>query len=104
MNLMLGNQGDPILLVSVKQEYSPKHFDFYVINGDWDGSFYNGHVTVWHPSNPWTSLEKTEILTDNQDRLRGNYTEVFNNFQNPDYIAPMPKPFKWTNMDDDIPF
>ncbi len=102
---MLGTDERPSLLVEVEKEYSPTHFDFYVVNGAWDGTFYNGHVTIWHPDRPWTELEKTEILTNNQDRLRGKYRDVFQYFQDPNYIAPTPKkvelPADW---DDDIPF
>lgn len=105
MRLMLGTKDCPSLLVNVDQERSPDDFDFWVVNGAWPGVFYYGHVTVLHPDTPWTELIKTEILTDNQDRLRGDYQEVFNNFHNPNYIAPKPKkvalPFSW---DDDIPF
>lgn len=103
MRLMLGTKNKPSLLVEVEQEYLPTHFEFYVVNGGWEGTFNNGHVTVWHPSHPWTDLDKTEILSDNQDRLRGDYNDVFSNFDNPDYVAPTPKalPAWW---DDDIPF
>ena len=54
-----------------------------------------------------SSLEKVEILCDNQDRLRcsiGEYQEVFNNFSDLDYIAIKPKVVKFDDMDDDIPF
>lgn len=108
MRLMLGTLERPSLLVSVHQEHSSNHFEFWVINGCWDGTFNNGHVTVWHPDNPWTDLEKTEILSDNQDRLRcgrDEYQEVFNNFDNPDYVAPKPIKFEQpASWDDDIPF
>ena len=103
MRLMLGTKEYPSLLVDIEQEYTPTHFEFYVVNGAWAGTFYNGHVTVWHPDRPWTELSKTEILCDNQDRLRGKYQDVFDNFDNPNYVAPAPKalPDWW---DDDIPF
>jgi hypothetical protein len=108
---MLGTKDRPSLLVEVEQEYSPTHFEFWVVNGAWEGTYTNGHVTVWYPDGPWTELDKTEILCDNQDRLRSNpnldhhYQEVFDNFHNLDYVAPRPKkvelPADW---DDDIPF
>ena len=110
MRLMLGTKERPELLVNVKQEHSPTHFEFWVVNGNWDGTFYNGYVTVHHPWNPWSELEKTEILCDNQDRLRssdwsGGYQEVFNNFHDESYVAPKPKPVKYpASWDDDIPF
>ncbi len=104
MRLMLGTQDCPSLLVDVEQEYSPTHFEFWVINGAWKGTYTNGHVTVWHPWEPWSELGQTEILCDNPDRLRGGYQEVFNNFNNVDYIAPEYKKVVFANMDDDIPF
>ena len=110
MRLMLGTKERPSLLVTVKQEYSPSHFDFWVVNGNWDGTFYNGYVTVHHPYNPHSSLDKVEILCNNQDRLRssdwsGGYQEVFNNFDNLNYIAPKPEKIVYpASWDDDIPF
>lgn len=104
MRLMLGTPERPSLLVELEQEHSPTHFEFWVVNGAWNGTFHNGHVTIWHPDRPWTELSKTEILCDNQDRLRGNYQEVFNNFGNPDYVAPNHKVVHFDDMDDDIPF
>ena len=105
MRLMLGTKDQPSLLVSVDQEYNPTHFEFCVVNGCWHGTYHNGHVTVWHPDQPWTELDKTEILCDNQDRLRGEYQDVFNNFDNPEYVAPKRDKYyvpDW--LDDDIPF
>jgi hypothetical protein len=110
MRLMLGTEERPSLLVDIQQEFSPTHFEFWVVNGCWEGTYTNGYVTVWHPDNPWTNLDKTEIVCDNQDRLRttgewGAYQEVFDNFNNPDYIAPKPdKYFVPACWDDDIPF
>jgi len=109
MRLMLGTKDKPSLLVNVKQEHSPTHFEFWVVNGNWDGTFYNGYVTVHHPYNPHSSLDKVEILCDNQDRLRssdwsGGYQAVFNNFHDETYMAPKPKPVVYDDMDDDIPF
>jgi len=109
MRLMLGTAERPSLLVNVGQEYSPTHFDFWVVNGAWDGTYYNGYVTVHHPYNPHSSLDKVEILCNNQDRLRssdwnGEYQEVFNNFHDENYVAPKRKPVVFADMDDDIPF
>ena len=103
---MLGTKDRPSLLVDIEQEHSPTHFEFWVVNGAWEGTFYNGHVTVYGcPSGDYSSLDKVEVLTDNQDRLRGDYQDVFNNFDNPEYVAPKPEkvvlPADW---DDDIPF
>lgn len=108
---MLGTTERPSLLVNIKQEYSPTHFDFWVVNGNWDGTYYNGHVTVYGcPSGDYSSLDKIEILCNDQDRLRssdwsGGYETVFENFSNPNYIAPKPKKFVTPpGWDDDIPF
>ena len=108
---MLGTKERPSLLVNVKQEYSKDHFDFWVVNGNWDGTFQHGYITIWDcPSGDYSSLDKIEILCDNQDRLRssdwsGGYQTVFDNYNNPDYVAPTPKkvvlPADW---DDDIAF
>lgn len=106
MRLMLGTKDRPSLLVSVEQEHTPSHFEFLVINGMWEGTFYNGHVTVRGcPSGDYSSLDLVEVLCDNPDRLRGDYQTVFNNFDNPNYVAPMPKKIELpSSWDDDIPF
>lgn len=110
MRLMLGTQERPSLLVNVNEDHSPDHFDFWVVNGAWDGTYTNGYITVHHPWHPFSSLDKMEILTDNQDRLRssdwyGEYNEVFANFSNPNYVAPKQQPVKYpASWDDDIPF
>jgi len=109
MRLMLGTKDNPSLLVNVSQEHSPTQFDFWVVNGAWEGTFYNGYVTVHHPYNPHSSLDKVEILCDNQDRLRsddwsGEYQNVFDNFHDESYVAPKREPVFFDAMDDDIPF
>ena len=104
MRLMLGTKDQPSLLIELEQEMSSTHFDFWVVNGAWAGTFYNGYVTIWHPDRPWTNLDMTDILSDNQDRLRGDYQEVFDNFDNPNYVAPRREPMVFDDMDDDIPF
>lgn len=105
MRLMLGTEDNPSLLVLVEQERSPTDFDFWVVNGAWKGIFNNGHVTILGcPSGDFSDLDQTEILSDNQDRLRGDYQDVFNNFVNPDYVAPPAKVVDFSDLDDDIPF
>jgi hypothetical protein len=106
---MLGTAERPSLLVNVGQEYSPTHFDFWVVNGAWDGTYYNGYVTVHHPWEPYSSLDRVEILCNDQDRLRssdwsGGYQEVFNNFYDETYVAPKREPVVFAAMDDDIAF
>ena len=108
MRLMLGTLDQPSLLVELEQEHSPTHFEFWVVNGAWAGTYNNGYITIWDcPSGDYSSLDKVEILTDNQDRLRcgiGEYQEVFNNFSDLDYIAIKRKVVWFDATDDDIPF
>lgn len=111
MRLMLGKHGTPSLLVSVQNlkddsEFNPNLFKFHVVNGCWEGEFNNGFITILGaPSGDYSSLDTREILTDNQDRLRGDYQTVFNNFANPSYVAPLPKRVEYpASWDDDIPF
>jgi hypothetical protein len=101
---MLGTKDQPSLLVNIQQEHSTNHFEFWVVNGAWEGTYTNGYITIHHPWNPHSSLEKVEILSDNQDRLRGEYQDVFDNFRNPNYVAPKREPVVFHDMDDDIPF
>lgn len=104
MRLMLGLDDTPSLLVNVEQEYAPDHFEFWVVNGAWQGTFYQGKITVWHPDNPRSDLVDLEILTQDQDRLRGDYQAVFDNWGNPDWTAPKARPVEQGAWDDDIPF
>ncbi len=105
MRLMLGTKDNPSLLVEIEQELSPTHFDFCVVNGAWKGKYIDGRITIYGaPSGDFSSLDRVEILTDNQDRLRGDYNDVFNNFHNVDYVAPKREPVVFADMDDDIPF
>ncbi len=111
MRLMLGNNLTPSLLVEVANDYNPQKFNFNVINGAWSGVFTDGHITVLGcPSGSFSDLGVTEIICDNQDRLRGetnwDYETVFSNFSNVDYIAPKQilKKACFEDMDDDIPF
>jgi hypothetical protein len=101
MRLMLGTTDGPKLLVSVDKDLSYNRFDFHVINCYWDGHFNDGTITV---NATGDSFGGVKVLSDDQDRLRGDYNDVFNNFWNPAYIAPKEDfsiPEEW---DDDIPF
>lgn len=104
MRLMLGVDGQPDLLVEVFDFSNRDQFDFEVINGRWHGKYTNGHLTIDAPYGAWSTLDTVEILCDNQDRLRGDYTDVFANFDNPNYYAPKPLFKVPDNWDDDIPF
>ena len=107
MRLMLGTKDSPSLLVYADNDYDPTNFEFEVINGAWSGKYTNGYITVFGaPCGEYSSLAKLEIICDNQDRLRGDYNEVFANFDNPEYVAP--NEFVYTlgesEDDNDIPF
>lgn len=120
MRLMIGRGTVPALLVTVNGNYDPSNFTFTVINGCWDGVFYNGHITVLGcPSGSFSDVDgDMEILCDNQDRLRSErdddymdeYSSVFANFDNPLYVAPLDpertqRTLQWLDdLDDDIPF
>ena len=103
MRLMIGCEEQPVLLVDVDTNYDPNDFDFYVINGNWDGHYHNGFISVFEcPGGDFTLLEKYKILTDNQHRLRGNYQTVFREFENVSYVAPFHPVIEID--DDDVPF
>ena len=103
MRVMLGKDTEPSLLVDVEGDNYPTQFKFWVVNGAWEGSFNNGHITV--NAFPNDVHQYVEILCDNQDRLCGEYQDVFENFDNPDYVALKPE-YKPLSADwyDDIPF
>lgn len=108
---MLGIDGDPQLLVSVDDNYNPTNFAFTVINGAWDGTFKDGEIRVNDKYDNEPVGYSIKILTDNQDRLRydftahDDYTTVFANFHNPNYVAPQYEKFEApAYRDDDIPF
>lgn len=98
--------GKPSLLVDVDDNYHPKDFTFWVVNGAWRGWFINGDMTVDRHYDGAVVCRGMTISCDNQDRLRGDYQEVFNNFNNLNYVAPKIE-YKKTgsdDYDDDIAF
>jgi hypothetical protein len=103
---MLGTKDNPSLLVDVSEDFDLDIFEFWVVNGAWKGKYIDGWITIYGaPGGDFSSLDRVEILSDNQDRLRGEYQEVFNNFDNVDYVAPKREPVVFVDMmDDDIPF
>ena len=105
MRLMLGVGSDPELLVEVTGQIDHNSFDFYTVNGNWDGTFHgNGRITVCDaPSGAFSSLVPLSIICDEQDRLRGDWTDVFDNFDIPAYVAPRSK-VVFDDLDDDVPF
>lgn len=103
---MLGVAGEPTLLVDAPENWKDKEvFDFYVVNGAWNGrltkeSFNTGVVRIEPTQKRFDDDEDhlVEILTDNQDRIRGGYQDVFENFHNKDYKAPE---YKFIASEDD---
>lgn len=90
MRLMLGRTGQPDLLVSVEDYSNKNEFTFSVVNGNWQGKFINGFITIQDaPSGAYTSLIKMEVLCDDQDRLYGkntfDYNTVFYEYENLHY-------------------
>jgi hypothetical protein len=91
MRLMLGNER-PELLVEVDGEFKENYFRFWVINGMWTGEFRNGDIIVnvfdhW----PEYALVHYKILCRDQNRLDcclADYQTVFDNFHDPNWIAP----------------
>lgn len=83
MRLMLGHNNLPSLLVD-KLSDKDGGFDFYVVNGAWDGYFKDGTIIVKETGD---TFDGVTILCDNQDRLRGDYQNVFDNFDNDNYSA-----------------
>lgn len=105
MRLMISQNNEPSLLVSVADDYNPESFEFRVINGAWNGKFTNGYITVLAaPNSAFSSINNCTISCDNQDRLRGDYDVVFNHFENVDYVAPAEQYVSYADIDDDIPF
>ena len=109
MRLMLGSEGNPVLLVTVNEGYNPNNFKFDVVNGAWIGHFTEGYISVLsgyggYSPPPFTSLSKLEILSSNQGRLRGDYQTVFDNFDDAGYVAPEYKYKAEDFNDNDIPF
>lgn len=113
MRLMLGTNNQPSLLVSVERwpqhhqinqlDFWPDlHFDFWVINGAWNGSYSNSRVLVEH-TQKWLD-DEFQILCDDQSRLGGDYQDVFRNFHDVNYRSPEPKPVDHSIFDDAIPF
>lgn len=86
MRLILSTTAEPQLLVTVNtEEYNTckEIFDFYVINGAWDGNFNKGTVYVYEKD---TYHGNVVVLCDNQDDINqlGNfydYNSVLNNYK-----------------------
>jgi hypothetical protein len=102
MRIMLGTSNKPYLLVDVNSKYDPLEFHFDVINGDWLGYFKNNRIYCEN-TKEWLP-EAADIICIDQDRLRGHYKDVFDNFSNPKYIAPKIESTVTSVFYDDIPF
>ena len=110
IRLMLGRGITPDLLVEVVSQYNPDMFGFHVVNGCWNGVFTNGYITVRGcAGGDYTSIDTTlNIICNDQDRLGGDYNDVFSNFDNIHYVSPNKTTHRiatgFDDMDDDIPF
>ena len=103
--VMIGMNGKPSLLVEVTAAESPTSFMFTVVNGGWKGVYTDGVLTI--PDREKNEPIECEILTRNQDRLRGEYNDVFNNFHNENYVAKQYDSYSdkyYDDLDDDIAF
>jgi hypothetical protein len=88
MRLMLGNER-PELLVDVIGEFKKNYFRFHVINGMWTGEFQNGDIII--DAYPEYATVHYKILCMDQNRLScqlADYQTVFDNFHDPNWIAP----------------
>ena len=82
MRLMLGYNKEPYLLVSTSIKETCNKFKFYVINGNWDGLFNNGTITVFRDNRIIGHAFGCYVLSDVQNLLQGNdYNEVFLRFK-----------------------
>lgn len=104
MRLMIGDENEPRILVEVENWYDPRVFKFWVVNGAWYGTFDNGKVRVEGKYGDGPVTYTAKILCDDQNRLRGDYQTVFNNFSKVDYEAPRLKRVDISDLDDDTPF
>tara|TARA_R110000772_G_C13248923_1_gene434372 strand:+ start:49 stop:513 length:465 start_codon:yes stop_codon:yes gene_type:complete len=106
IRLMLGIDGQPHLLVEVTKWIVGRiRFNFFVLNGIWSGEFDNGSMIVdYENGNKAEPRLGYTIICDDQDRLRGEYQSVFDNYGNSSYIAPPKIPRVDDYFDDDIPF
>ena len=107
--VMLGRDGKPDLLVEAESStFQTGSFDFEVVSGYWKGHFHqNGMISIFGcPGGAWSTFDDAPlvVLTTNQDRLRGQYMDVFENFDDPKYTAPQEPTHGYDFFDDDIPF
>lgn len=120
MRLMLGynDRGimTPQLLVEVDDSDMTEFrlgdtFPIEVVNGFWYG-VYNIKEKSLYINFTKDTVYGVEILCDDQNRLRskvGDYNSVFDNFHDPNYVAPEPYKKRYTELlrdyyDDSIPF
>lgn len=108
MRLMLGTNC-PTILVDVDGSYNPSNFTFSVVNGLWAGRFVDGTIHI--DGNHGEPISGVNILSNDQNRLRGDYMDVFDNYGNPEWTAPLNEvdwgnEESWTrdDWDEDVPF
>ena len=103
--MMIGVGGKPSLLVFRGKDVEGG-FVIRVVNGGWDGVFvYTSSETVGYitmgKDHPPTG--EVHILCTDEKRLRGDYQDVFDNYEDPTYVGPEPIPLP-ACWDDDIAF
>lgn len=92
IRLMLGRNGKPCILVEVEHDYDQHDFQFSAVNGGWSGRLVNGEL------NDGENVLKFDILSDDQEQLRGRYEVVFGNWAKP---KREPKPTKPKEVDEE---
>ena len=81
MRLMLGGDMASNLLVAASCKEVTDKFKFWVINGNWDGIFDNGTVTVISEGFEIHTITGMKILCSDQMLLKGNdYSKIMNKF------------------------
>jgi hypothetical protein len=76
--LMLGRNGDPQLLAEIVSITDLNRFRFFVINGEWYGTYDNGTVTVEYTKKSMTGWE---ILSEDQTLFNGGgYNMTFERY------------------------
>lgn len=81
MRLILSADSIPLLLVDAYCKELQDTFKFWVINGNWDGIYDNGTVTVLREDYVCHTVTDMKILCADQKLLIGDdYHEIFNSY------------------------
>lgn len=84
MKLLLGHGTEARLLVDTDCKELSDKFAFWVINGQWRGSFDNGTIKTLEPWVFYDEITDTDIqiLCSDQELLSGGYDDVISNYNN----------------------